>query len=278
MCSYLEVRFKLLIIYKYFSIIARVIFRSRLYSHIVMNQLILMNFKKKESLYTTSWGQSVLVQRKKGLKRLSMRFSLKNKTFMVSAPIRFPVMEIIKFIDSSKTWFTKIINKQLDVVVPKKEIAPGQTIQLLGSPVIIEFIPHFQAKVILNGNVLEVYGIRSKFEQQIMKYLKDLAYERLSEYSNSYAKKLKVTIAKITVKEMSTRFGSCTSLGNLNYCWRIVFSPEPVLAYLCAHEVAHLKEMNHSKAFWTHVENLCPNYAQLRKWLRQHGKELLFVG
>ena len=237
-----------------------------------------MQYKKKDSLYTTSWGQSVLVQRKKGLKRLSMRFSLKDKSFTVSAPIRFPVIEIIKFIDSSKNWFTKIINKQFDVVVSKKEIAPGQTIQLLGRPVIIEFIPHFQAKVVLNGNVLEVYGIRSKFEQQVMKYLKDLAYEKLSEYSSSYAKKLKVTIAKITVKEMSTRFGSCTSLGNLNYSWRIVFSPEPVLAYLCAHEVAHLKEMNHSKDFWANVEYLCPNYLQLRKWLKQHGRELFAVG
>lgn len=237
-----------------------------------------MQYKKKDSLYTTAWGQSVLVQRKKGLKRLSMRFSLKNKAFTVSAPVRFPLIEIMKFIDSSKAWFAKIISKQLDVVVPKKEIVPWQTIQLLGCQVTLEFIPNCQAKVILNGNALEVYGIRSKFEQQVMKYLKDLAYEKLSEYSNLYAKKLGVTIAKITVKEMATRFGSCTSAGNLNYCWRIVFSPEPVLAYLCAHEVAHLKEMNHSKAFWAHVENLCPNYLKLRKWLKQHGKELFSVG
>ncbi len=236
-----------------------------------------MQYKKKDSLYTTAWGQSVLVQRKNGLKRLSMRFSLKNKSFMVSAPIRFPIKQIWEFIDSSKAWFTKIISKQSDIIEAKKAIVPGQAIQLLGSAVTIEFIPNCQAKVILNGSVLEVYGIRSKFEHQVMKYLKDLAYEKLSEYSNLYANKLGVTITKITVKEMSTRFGSCTSLGNLNYCWRIVFSPEPVLAYLCAHEVAHLKEMNHSKTFWSHVRHLCPNYVQLRKWLKQHGKELFEV-
>ena len=63
--------------------------------------------KKKESLYTTAWGQNVIVQRKNGLKRLSIRFSLKNKVFMVSAPIRFPAIQIWEFIEGAKPWFSK---------------------------------------------------------------------------------------------------------------------------------------------------------------------------
>ena len=151
---------------------------------------------------------------------------------------------------------------------------PGQTIQLLGNNVTLEFVEDCKVKVILKNDVLKVHGVRSKFKQQVMKFLKDLAFKKLSEYSNLYAKKLGVNIAKITVKEMSSRYGSCTSIGNLNYCWRIVLAPEPVLAYLCAHEVSHLKEMNHSKTFWMHVASLCPDYLSSRKWLKQNGKEL----
>ena len=141
----------------------------------------------------------------------------------------------------------------------------------------LDFIASCQEKVILNGDMLVVYGVRSKFERLIVQYFKNLAKSKLSEYSHIYAHQLGVTIAKISVKDMTTRYGSCTASGNLNYCWRIVFAPETVLAYLCAHEVSHLKEMNHSKAFWENVKHLCPDYLQLRKWLKQHGKELFTV-
>ncbi len=238
-----------------------------------------MQNQKTETIHTTPWGQNVLVQRKAGLKRLSMRFLQNKSEFKVSAPLKYPVKEIKKFIDESKAWFTKILGQQKTInPVVNKEIVPGQTIQLLGSGVTLNFIEGCRAKVVLISGNLEVHGIRSKFEQQVLLYLKKLAHAKLSEYSNLYAKQLGVTISKISVKEMTSRYGSCTSLGNLNYCWRIIFSPEPVLAYLCAHEVSHLKEMNHSQAFWNHVESLCPNYAHLREWLKQHGKELFLVG
>ncbi len=229
--------------------------------------------------YTTPWGQNVLVQRKSGLKRLSLRFSQKQAIFLVSVPLRYPVKEIRQFIDGAKAWFTKVLTQQqITQPTATKAIEPGQIIQLLGKPVTLKFIEGCRAKVVLNDDVLAVHGIRSRFEQQVRQYFQELAQAKFSEYSNCYAKKLGVTIAKIKVKEMTSRYGSCTSIGNLNYCWRIVFSPEPVLAYLCAHEVAHLREMNHSQAFWTHVATLCPEYVTLRKWLKQHGKELFAVG
>lgn len=232
---------------------------------------------KKESLYTTACGHSVIVQRKKGIKRLSMRFSLKSKALMVSAPIRLPSIDITDFIESAREWIAKVVSIQSSTITTSKALSPGQIIQLLGNTVTIEFMQNCQEKVILNGNRLDVYCIRSRFERLVVQYLKDLAHAKLCEYSYQYAKQLGVSITKITVKEMTTRFGSCTASGNLNYCWRVVFSPEPVLAYLCAHEVSHLKEMNHSKAFWAYVEYLCPNYLQHRKWLKQRGKELFII-
>jgi predicted metal-dependent hydrolase len=147
-----------------------------------------MPTQKQSTPYTTSWGQSVLVQRKPGLKRLSMRFSHKQSVFMVSAPLRFPLQEIKEFIDGAKSWITKILDKQqnpqrANKTLAKIPIEPGQIIQLLGTAVTLEFIEGCRAKVVLKENILEVHGIRSKFEQQALSYLKKLANTKLTEYS-----------------------------------------------------------------------------------------------
>ncbi len=234
----------------------------------------------QEQSYTTLCGKTVLVQRKIGLKRMTLRFSKKQKAFVVTAPILVPFSTVSRFIDGAKAWFTKVDlyqQQNLQQQNGSRIIEPGQSISILGNLVRVDFIPSPKLKVSLNNEVLEVHGVRSKFEQHLKKYLKNLAYEKLSHYSHEYAQILGVAFKKIAVKEMKTRFGSCTSVGNLNYCWRLIFAPEPVLAYLCAHEVSHLKEMNHSKKFWANVELLCPNYKHFQKWLKQNGKGLFGV-
>lgn len=238
---------------------------------------MLMPNHQKQFVYVSACGQNITVFKKKGIKRLSMRFSFKRMSFIVTSPLRFSKIDILKFIDDSRDWIGKILIRKDAVEKVQPRITPGQTIQLLGIEVQLQFIQNCQEKVVLNDDILTVYGVRSKFENLVKQYFKNLAYEKLSKYSHLYATQLGVIITKISVKEMTTRFGSCTTAGNLNYCWRIIFAPEAVLAYLCAHEVAHLKEMNHSKKFWAHVEYLCPNYLQLRKWLKQHGKTLFEV-
>lgn len=231
--------------------------------------------------YITGCGKTVLIQRKIGLKRMNLRFSKKQKTFVVSVPALVPFSSVTRFIDEAHTWFTKVDlyhqQQRLQQQNASHGIEPGQLISILGKLTRIDFILSPKSKVFLSGTVLEIYGVRSKFEQLLMTYLKNLAYEKLSYYSYQYAQTLGVKFKKITVKEMKTRFGSCTSVGSLNYCWRLIFAPEPVLAYLCAHEVSHLKEMNHSKKFWAYVAFLCPDYKNLQKWLKQNGKGLFAV-
>ena len=71
-------------------------------------------------------------------------------------------------------------------------------------------------------------------------------------------------------------FLSCSQAGNLNFNWRLLLAPIEALDYIVIHELAHLKEGNHSPRFWGLVANLCPDYKQQRRWLRQHGHELRF--
>ena len=76
------------------------------------------------------------------------------------------------------------------------------------------------------------------------------------------------------IREQKTRWGSCSSKGNLNFNWRLILAPEEVLDYVVVHELAHRREMNHSKAFYAIVESVLPDYKQPKKWLRDKGQTL----
>lgn len=89
-----------------------------------------------------------------------------------------------------------------------------------------------------------------------------------------YARILNVTYNRISIREQKTRWGSCSSAGNLNFNWRLIFAPESVLDYVVVHELAHRREMNHSAAFYAIVENVLPDYKASQKWLRENGAKL----
>jgi len=87
-----------------------------------------------------------------------------------------------------------------------------------------------------------------------------------------------VTVKAISMRSQSTRWGSCSSTGKLNFNWRLILAPPYVLDYVAAHEVAHLVQMNHSTAFWRTVEKALPTMARGRDWLKEHGRELMVYG
>ncbi len=89
-----------------------------------------------------------------------------------------------------------------------------------------------------------------------------------------YARIMDVSYGRISIREQRTRWGSCSSKGNLNFNWRLILAPEEVLDYVVVHELAHRREMNHSKAFYAIVESVLPDYRSARRWLREHGHSL----
>src|SRR5204863_4110369 len=89
-----------------------------------------------------------------------------------------------------------------------------------------------------------------------------------------HAGKLGVKPSRITVRDTASRWGSCSSARSLSFSWRLILAPDFVLDYVVAHEVAHLKEMNHSPRFWAHVKSLVGDMDAPQDWLKVNGREL----
>lgn len=90
-----------------------------------------------------------------------------------------------------------------------------------------------------------------------------------------YAQILQVSYGRITIRNQKTRWGSCSSKGNLNFNCLLMLAPDEVIDYVVVHEVCHRKEMNHSPAFWELVEHMLPDYRKQKEWLKIHGAELM---
>lgn len=90
-----------------------------------------------------------------------------------------------------------------------------------------------------------------------------------------FARVIGVTYGKITIRNQKTRWGSCSSKGNLNFNCLLMLAPPEVLDYVVVHELCHRKQMNHSKAFWSEVEKVLPDYKEARKWLKEEGSQMI---
>jgi len=116
------------------------------------------------------------------------------------------------------------------------------------------------------------------FEARVLRFLKDQARADLIDRVAHHAVTLGVKPERIQVKELRSRWGSCSVDGVLAFSWRLILAPPFVLDYLAAHETAHLREMNHSRRFWAHVCRCMPDFERGREWLHEHGAGLHAVG
>ena len=115
---------------------------------------------------------------------------------------------------------------------------------------------------------------RRDFSDAERRRYSELARDIFTRKAAWYARIMGVTYGRISIREQKTRWGSCSSKGNLNFNWRLIFAPPEVLDYVVVHELAHRKEMNHSKAFYAIVESIMPDYRKWKKWLKKNGGTL----
>lgn len=116
---------------------------------------------------------------------------------------------------------------------------------------------------------------KDKLTKEQIRTLANCAKQDIWERVQRFAPLVGVSVEKITVRSQKTRWGSCSSKGNLNFNCLLMLCPEEIRDYVVVHELCHRKELNHSARFWAEVEKVLPNYRVCRKWLKDRGGELI---
>jgi predicted metal-dependent hydrolase len=172
------------------------------------------------------------------------------------------------FARDQEGWMRKHLAKQLLPI----EVFFGETILLDG---IAHQIAQGQGRsVVVDDGVIYVPGREDQVVPKLRAYFKTLARERFVAASEHYAGLLGRSIGRVTLRDTRSRWGSCTTNGDLMYSWRLVMAPRAVQDYVAAHEACHLIEMNHSDAYWDLVARISPNYKADRNWLKVNGSLL----
>ncbi len=113
------------------------------------------------------------------------------------------------------------------------------------------------------------------FTKEEIQCLADRALEIIPKRVACFAPKVGVSYGRITIRNQRTRWGSCSSKGNLNFNCLLMLAPSEVLDYVVVHELCHRKEMNHSPRFWAEVERVLPDYRKQKRWLKENGSAIM---
>lgn len=210
-------------------------------------------------------------QIKRSSKSLSLRISINAKAeVIVSAPKLIPEFMIRKFVENQKEWIesnlAKVKKTQVEVKTDELYIFDKKY------QVIVNNSADKIGVTVKNGQIL-VNNLSaktpSKIQQQIEEFLKKTASKYITTRTQDLAKKMEINYKRISLKEQSSRWGSCSSYGNLNFNWRLVHYSPAIIDYVIIHELTHRLEMNHSKKFWEIVKKYDSEYlihkGQLRK-------------
>lgn len=203
-------------------------------------------------------------------KKLTLRIDSKEHLPILTLPRYCSQKKALEFVRAHTEWIKSTLAK----LPTSHPFQNGDRISVFGKEVTISHQPQRRLGAKIENDLLVVSGEEEFINRRIKDFIKKKAADEFYKRSKKYAKKIGVEFNDVTIKDTKSRWGSCSSLNNLNYSWRIALAPEFVINYLMAHEVAHLAHPNHSQSFWQTVAKLIPDYEQGELWLKEHGREL----
>ncbi|HEV2629868.1 MAG TPA: SprT family zinc-dependent metalloprotease [Pseudolabrys sp.] len=217
----------------------------------------------------------VRVRRHAQARRYTLRIHAVTREVVLSMPLRGSLREANVFAQKQGAWIAARLKR-----LPRPQpFAHGEMVPLRGIDHRIEHRRGSRGTVWVEcgddgAQLLCVAGEAPHVSRRVRDYLKREAKKELERASRAAAAALGVSLARVSIRDQSSRWGSCSTTGVLSYSWRLILAPSFVLDYLAAHEAAHLVEMNHSRRFWRLVEKINPDVGRAKAWLDAHGSEL----
>ena len=209
-------------------------------------------------------------------KRISLRIDPSRNTAVLTHPRETSTSIIKNFIQNHLNW----LSDKLSQIPNRVEFCDGAVLPILGEHYVIRHCPENFGNVWIQLNEsnlpmdLCVSGMSEHIPRRIKDWIKIKAREEMRTRSQNYAKILDRNINKVTVKDTKSRWGSCSSKGEINYNWKIIMAPDKIIDYLIVHELCHMIHFNHSKQFWSKVQEYISDYKERRLWLKNNSYRL----
>ena len=189
-------------------------------------------------------------------------------------PRRASVRDGLAFAHARADW----IEARLEGLPPAIPFRHGTVLPLLGEPVTLTRPVNGAKRTRRVGGDLLGPGDEEIFARRVRRWLIAEARREIGERAERLARRVERPIRRLSIRDPATRWGSCSAAGGLSFSWRLILAPPAVLDYVVAHEIAHLRELNHSARFWSEVAGLVGESSAERAWLRHNGTQLRRYG
>lgn len=220
-------------------------------------------------------GQAVAYQLKRSARR-TIGLAIDHRGLRVGAPLRARQGDIETLIQQHGQWVLDKLAAWRDrPAATKLPIVDGTRLTLLGVPLTLTVTPLGRARWQWQDDRLHLWPTTAVDAAQVLeRALRERARALFTERLALHAPRLGVTPPPLRLSSARTRWGSCSHHGGISLNWRLIFMPLAVIDYVVCHELAHLREMNHSPRFWSVVEQLCPDWRAQRLALRQWARQI----
>ena len=208
-------------------------------------------------------------------RRFTLRVRAADGAAVLTMPPRASLKSARDFAERNAEW----IGTRLAALPDRIALLPGAVVPLRGLDHRVVVDPKSLRRVqsghdAAGAPVLRVSPRAADPAAAVLCFLRGEAKADLAAAVARHAAAVDRPVARITLRDTRSRWGSCTARGALNFSWRLILAPPSVLDYLAAHEVAHLVHMNHSEDFWRETRRLAPHTDEAEAWLKRHGSAL----
>lgn len=216
--------------------------------------------------------QALAVRHSRRAYRLSLRADVKARRVVLTFPMAATYRQAQEFVAAQQKW---ILSQIMQINASSILLGDGESFPFLGEPHLIAATGKLRGTAERRDGILYMAGAPEHIPRRVCDYLTAQAREQISWRAREKAEIIGRKISRIRIGDPHSRWGSCSSQGVLSFSWRLVMAPEDMLDYVVAHEVAHLRHMDHSRSFWTLCQSLTKtDVSKSRKWFKVEGAKL----
>lgn len=217
-------------------------------------------------------------------RRRSISIEVQAAKVVVRSPPGVTEKVLHQFLREKSVWVQQKIHAQQQMLeaIPQYNYSAGSRLPYLGRELSLILGTGSEARVVLHDQQLHVLlsrrrrlSVPEQTRRLVHAWYQQQALKLLTDKTDVLAAQMNLHHIGVNIRTTRSKWGHCTSRGAIQYNWQIILAPEPIVDYLVAHEVSHLRHHNHSRAFWQLVESVCPDYVQYRAWLKTHGQQLV---